>query len=286
MDSTLRPRDIQARIRAGESAEQVAAAAGAGVEAIMPYAAPVLAERAHLAQTALRASVRRTSGPSGGARTLGHCVELFLSEQRLQDHDLAWDSWRRPDGKWALVAQWQQDGRELTAELVHDLQGRYVVAQNDEARLLTGEAAGSSAPDPGARRLSAVAEGESPLGDDAIELVREDDPDQVTELDWSAPTGVMDEPEPAPEPEPEPDEETVEVPVGEDPAAEPDTEPDTEPEAEPGTDADPGDEADGADQDQPALDLGPEAEQPKPKRKGRASVPSWDEIMFGGGPKD
>ena len=43
MDSALRPRDIQARIRAGETPEEVAALAQASVEKIMAYAGPVLA---------------------------------------------------------------------------------------------------------------------------------------------------------------------------------------------------------------------------------------------------
>src|SRR5690242_21593552 len=72
MDSALRPRDIQARIRAGESPEQVAAAAQTTVEAIMGFATPVLAERAHIAQVAQRSSVRRRSAESSSsARTLG-----------------------------------------------------------------------------------------------------------------------------------------------------------------------------------------------------------------------
>ena len=62
MESVLRPRDIQARIRAGESAEAVAQAAQTTVDKIMAFAAPVLAERAHMADRAQRASVRRKSG--------------------------------------------------------------------------------------------------------------------------------------------------------------------------------------------------------------------------------
>src|SRR6476661_3865815 len=69
MDSTLRPRDIQARIRSGETPESVAAAAGTTVEAIMPFAAPVMAERQHVAERAQRSSVRRSgAGPQAGAR--------------------------------------------------------------------------------------------------------------------------------------------------------------------------------------------------------------------------
>ena len=45
MDGPLRPRDIQSRIRAGESAEALAEAAGTDVERVMVYARPVLASR-------------------------------------------------------------------------------------------------------------------------------------------------------------------------------------------------------------------------------------------------
>ena len=73
MESSLRPRDIQMRIRAGESPEAVAHAAGTSVEKIMAFAAPVMAERAHVADRAQLASVRRRASESG-ARTLGEAV--------------------------------------------------------------------------------------------------------------------------------------------------------------------------------------------------------------------
>src|SRR5680860_585654 len=69
MDSALRPRDIQARIRAGESPETVASAAQTTVDRIMVFATPVLAERAHVADRAQRSSVRRKAG-EGPARVL------------------------------------------------------------------------------------------------------------------------------------------------------------------------------------------------------------------------
>ena len=74
----LRPRDIQARIRAGETPEAVAEAAQTTVEKVMPYAAPVLAEREHVAQRALRASIRRPAASesrlAGTSRTLGEAI--------------------------------------------------------------------------------------------------------------------------------------------------------------------------------------------------------------------
>ncbi|KQT89207.1 hypothetical protein ASG49_15505 [Marmoricola sp. Leaf446] len=313
MDSALRPRDIQARIRSGESAEEVAAAAGTSVEVIMPYASPVLAERAHVAWNAQKSSLRRASGPSGGGRTLGEAVELFLAEHRLHDDDVAWDSWRRADGRWVLTADIDAQGVRRSAEFVHDVAGRYVVAENDDARTLTGEL-GASPAGPAPRRLTSLAGGHDqdlPLGDDAIELVRdrEAEPFDVPagDADWMAVDGAAPVEEPVEEPVAEP----VEEPAGE-PAEEPVEEPgasadeetteiavaaaDPEVEAEvreqrtqrPAGSERPAEPERSAEPEEPELDLGVEPQetpaQKSAKRKGRASVPSWDEIMFGGGP--
>jgi len=279
MDSALRPRDIQARIRAGESPEDVADAAKTTVEAIMPYAGPVLAERAHVAQTALKASLRRRSGETTSqARTLGEATEQHLAEHSLHDEDVEWDSWRRPDGRWALVASYTVSGSARTAEFTHDLPGRYVVAENDHARVLTGElpapgpapAAGTRAAQ--VRRLSSVpTQDELPLGDDAIELVR-DRPQGAEEPT----TEVRVEPAPSPDPLAE----TADADWIATPTPAPDDVPLPVAETETETESDPASDA-----DQPAV---PEDETPSPapRKKGRSSVPSWDEIMFGGGKGD
>lgn len=64
-DSALRPRDIQARIRAGATAEEVALAAGIPVERVKRFEGPVLAERAYMAERAQKTPVRR-QGESNG----------------------------------------------------------------------------------------------------------------------------------------------------------------------------------------------------------------------------
>ena len=59
---SCRPRVIQARIRAGETPEQVAAASGTRVERIMRFAHPVLQERQRVAEQAREARVRLSEG--------------------------------------------------------------------------------------------------------------------------------------------------------------------------------------------------------------------------------
>ena len=83
MESALRPRDIQARIRAGESPEAVAAVAQMPMERVMAFAGPVLAERDHIASLAQRASVRRRGGADAPTRNLGAWVTERLRTRQV-----------------------------------------------------------------------------------------------------------------------------------------------------------------------------------------------------------
>jgi len=69
-ESRLSPREIQERLRAGASVEQIATAAGVSVERIRRWEGPVLAERAYALQRALATRYSRppdgsVSGPLG-----------------------------------------------------------------------------------------------------------------------------------------------------------------------------------------------------------------------------
>ena len=149
MDSVLRPRDIQARIRAGETPEDVAAAAQTTVDKIMPYAAPVLAEREHVAQRAQRASIRRPASSGAaptGSRTLGDAVAAHLRAQNVDPGGVDWDAWRREDGRWTLTAVFRSEAREAEAAFTFDAPGNYVSAEDDDARWLIGDTVAGPAP--------------------------------------------------------------------------------------------------------------------------------------------
>src|ERR1700746_2624640 len=73
VESPLRPKEIQARIRAGETVEEIADAAGIAVERVRWFEGPVLAERAYVADQAQSASVRRQGDATPGPR-LGEIV--------------------------------------------------------------------------------------------------------------------------------------------------------------------------------------------------------------------
>ena len=222
MDSMLRPRDIQARIRAGETPESVAAAAQTTVEKVMPYAAPVLAEREHVAERAQRSSIRR---PAGEARdpTLGDAITAHLHTRNVDPEVVAWDSWRREDGRWALTGRFSVQGRDGLAELTFDQPGNFVVLDNDDAHWLVGDVPDPAAelePEAGGRRLSAVPSqdehqltltdelGDDVLGitDEPIEAFLDDRPglDETALVEEAADAAALDdEHEPQREPQPE-----------------------------------------------------------------------------------
>ena len=66
VESPLRPKEIQDRIRAGETAEEIADAAGVPIERVRRFEGPVLAERAYRAQEAQGASIRQPGDPAPG----------------------------------------------------------------------------------------------------------------------------------------------------------------------------------------------------------------------------
>ena len=89
MDSALTPREIQARIRAGESVEEVARAAGMGLDWIEPFAAPVLAERVFISSQAQSHPVRRGSDTIAH-RTLAEVVADRLASRKVDVDTLIW----------------------------------------------------------------------------------------------------------------------------------------------------------------------------------------------------
>ena len=292
MDSALRPRDIQARIRAGESAESVAQAAQTTVERIMPFAAPVLAERAHVAQRAQLSSVRRRSGETG-ARTLGEAAAAQLrGVGSTRPRSSGTPGGARTAGGPSSASS-PPPSAPAPRRSPSTCRGNFVTVEDDHARWLVGEQVSQperAEKEPTSRddlqharqrRLSSVPADELPLGDDAIEMVHDGDApaEAATDTDDEAASDTettMDLTEVAGLGAEQPVEAYLD---------------------EPGQKQSGTDEA-GADKDAEAPTTTDEPEKPaaeederparRPARKGRgrASVPSWDEIMFGGGKSD
>lgn len=101
----LRPRDIQARIRAGASVEQVAASSGMDISKVERFAHPVLLERQRAAELASAAHPILADGPA--VMTLLETVTTALVARGLDPEATAWDAWRTEDGRWTVQMAWQ-----------------------------------------------------------------------------------------------------------------------------------------------------------------------------------
>ena len=154
----IRPRDIQARIRAGETAEDVAVAAGIPLEKVRRYEGPVLAEREHVAAQAQSATVRDTDSAEGPAPRLGELIQSRFEPLGIDLAVLGWDAWRREDGRWVVRLVYPHHGRVRGALWLYDPERRVVFPQDAQARALVDGAEPAAAdPTPApVRRLASV----------------------------------------------------------------------------------------------------------------------------------
>jgi Protein of unknown function (DUF3071) len=101
----LSPKEIQAKIRAGASVEQVAAASGSDVSRIRRFAHPVLLERFRAAELATAAHPMLPDGPA--VLTLLETVSAALVTRGLDHEKLSWDAWRNEDNRWTVQLAWK-----------------------------------------------------------------------------------------------------------------------------------------------------------------------------------
>jgi hypothetical protein len=252
VENPLRPKEIQDRIRAGETAEEIADAAGIPIERVRRFEGPVLAEREYRAQEAQKATVR-SRGDSGPGPQLGDIVSERLIQLGVSPDDATWDSRKRADGNWQVKLTFSVGSRAQAAQWVFDPRRRHIAPDDDlAARLCLPEGDLPSVQLPGS--VTATVTPISPrLG--GIAAIH---PEQRAPA--VPPAAVHDPAPPAPS-----------VP----PAAVSQLAPDPQPERQ-------------AAVPDPAADTGQqEPARARPVRKAaggrsrRASVPSWDEIMLG-----
>jgi Protein of unknown function (DUF3071) len=163
MESSLTPRDIQSRIRAGSTLEAVAEVAGIPLDRVERFAGPVLAEREHMARLAMTSSVRRR-GETSGHRSLRMAVNERLAARGVDADSIVWDSYRLSDGRWTVTVDYQSGDVKRHATFVFDASGRFSIAEDEEARWLLGEQSAHKPPQPG-RRRPVVAEAQEDVED-------------------------------------------------------------------------------------------------------------------------
>lgn len=235
--------EIQARIRGGITAEDLAQVTGIELSRIRKYEQPVLQERYFISQKAKATEIRKARGSAA----FNDIVESRVVNGGGNPSSMRWDAWRRDDGRWNVALAFMGKKGESEAHWVFDSSVSTIAPLNDVARWLLDVPEEESAAEITTPRLVAVPK----------EVAFEED----SELpNWVTPAGQTD-PAAQTMPIPTPNlattsmfASTQEIPKVEN-----------------------------------AKELSvsqeePEEEKPATKPK-RASVPSWDEILFGSGSK-
>ena len=125
LEARLTPREVQHRIRRGQTAAEIASATGVAIELIARFEGPVLDERRHHAEQAQRAEI-------DGETLADRAMEMAGT-------DVPWDSWLGEDDRWRVRAQL---GEHRSATWAWDPRTRRLRALDDVARTIqTGGAA-------------------------------------------------------------------------------------------------------------------------------------------------
>jgi hypothetical protein len=146
----LSPKDIQARLRAGESAEHIARSAGVAITRVERFAGPVAGEMARMIDAAREAFVvRGRLGPS--TAPLGKAVDASTEGG-------TWTARREDDGRWRVALAWHARGRDRTAAWFYDPATKALVGVDPASTALGHvETAGSTHRRPAAHKPAAKA---------------------------------------------------------------------------------------------------------------------------------
>ena len=298
----LAPREIQSRIRAGRSAAEVAEESGMSLDLVRRYEGAVMAEREFVAEQARGGRI----GREPDAPVLGDLVADRLATRDVDPGSIAWDAYRG-DGPWTVEVRFTVGGAERSARWTYKPATRSLRADDDEARWLS-ETRIEDEPIP-RRHLAAVRDEVFDAEVDAVlrPLLAQVDPAPVPPEPEDVTAALLDDlaglrgtRRPSIDPEADEDEDfegfgpqhafDFSLPAHP-PASRPDLARDATvlsltrpseaigPQTRPAV-AESSEVSAGAEPSEPEEPAAPASLRPK-ARKGRASVPSWDEIVFG-----
>jgi hypothetical protein len=153
-ESALTPKEIQARLRAGDTPEQVAKAANVPVSRVLRFFGPVASERDRILTQAQATTMRRTRAPAATLPLAEAVEQRFATTAGLRRDSVEWSAKRRDDGAWVVALTYLAKGGQRKATWLwqpaqHDLTAldanatRIALEQRPPPRLPTASATGS-----------------------------------------------------------------------------------------------------------------------------------------------
>ena len=130
--AAISPREIQMRVRAGASPQDIADANEMSLDRVLRFAGAVLEERSRVAQEARRARARRSTSDAQTV-VFGDAVDLRFAAHGIEPSAVSWDSRRRADGQWIVSAHWLGGEENRIAEWAFHLGTRSVTPMDGAA---------------------------------------------------------------------------------------------------------------------------------------------------------
>ena len=141
---TISVKEIQRRLRAGDSFEQIAREGQTTVDKVERFSGPIMQEREYILENArnliMRKDIHRID------LTFRDVVLAKLAARGVDTDEVSWNTWRQPDGTWHIELHYpNRDGNGI-ATWNFDLSRRALDASDDNGAWLIDEEAPVRAP--------------------------------------------------------------------------------------------------------------------------------------------
>lgn len=132
---TYSVKDIQARLRAGESMDAISRTTDWPLEKIEKFAGPILQERAYIIAQALKTPVKRDAQ----AADLQTASQDQLGAHGVNLEEIEWNTYRRHDGNWLITLYYPSNDGIKEATWDFDSSRGVLASADDSAKWIAGE---------------------------------------------------------------------------------------------------------------------------------------------------
>jgi len=134
---TMSVKEIQRRLRAGETMDAIARDGHISVEKVERFAGPILQERVYILDQAFGVVLRKESARD--QETFFDVVISRLAPMGVDSDSLSWNTWRIDDGTWTIDLSYPNRDGHGSATWNFDLNRRSITATNENARWMLGQ---------------------------------------------------------------------------------------------------------------------------------------------------
>jgi Protein of unknown function (DUF3071) len=135
-EPTTSVKDVQSRLRAGESMDAISRTTDWSLEKIEKFAGPILQERAFVIAQALKSPIRRDAS----SPTLQEAMISQLATHGVDVDEVEWNTHRRRDGLWDIALYYPNRDGQADAHWSFNSSTRTLTAEDDSAKWIAGEA--------------------------------------------------------------------------------------------------------------------------------------------------